>query len=123
MAKISKSNYKLVNRTIKFISISFDHKIVGAIFKNSPDTAIRAICNEALNPREGDVVLTLQLKQFVSRYHKHFDRLTDVQYPIKKKRALCIQQEGLLPIIPAILGSVLGSLNSEFISRIFNKNE
>ena len=123
MSKKSKSNYKLVKRTIKFISISPDHKIVRAILKKLPASVIRAICNTALNAREADVVLSPHLKQRFSRHHHNFDRLTDVQYPIKTKRALCIQQGGLLPIIPAILGTVLSSLGSEFISRIFKKNE
>ena len=52
MSNKTKSNYKLVKRTIKFISIFPDHKIVRAIFKNSSDAVIRAICNAALNARE-----------------------------------------------------------------------
>ena len=123
MSKKSKSNYKLVKRTIKFISISPYYKIVQAILKTLPDAVIRGICNAALNAREGYVVLTLHLKHLISRHHHNFDRLTDVQYPIKKKPAFCIQQGSLLPIIPAILGTVLGSLSSEFISCIFKKNE
>ena len=103
MSNKSKSNYKLVKRTIKFISISFDHKIVRAILKKSPDSVICAVFNAALNAREGDVVLSPHLKQLFSHHDHNFDRLTDVQYPFKKKRALVIQQGGLLPIIPAIL--------------------
>ena len=112
-----------MKQTIKFISISPDHKIVRAILKNVPDAVIRAICNAALNAREGDVVFTLHLKQLFSRHHHHFERLTDVQYPIKKKRALCLKQGGMLHIICAILRHILGSLGSKFISRSFNKNE
>ena len=123
MSKHTKPSYKVVKRTIKFLSTSPDLKIVRAILRKSSDKVICAICNASLNARQGEVVLTPTLKQLFSRHHRHFDRLSDPRYPIKRKRAICIQKGGLLPIIPALLGTVLGSLGSEFISRIFKKNE
>ena len=123
MSNNNKPNYQVVKRTIKFLSTSPDLKIVRAILRKSSDKVICAICNASLNARQGEVVLTPTLKQLVSRYHQYFDRLSDPRYPIKRKRAICIQKGGLLPIIPALLGTVLGSLGSEFISRLFKKNE
>ena len=78
MSKTSKSNYKLVKRIIKFISISPDHKIVHAIRKPLPDAVINAICIAALNARKGDVALIPHLKQHFSRHHHNFDRFNDV---------------------------------------------
>ena len=123
MSKNNKPNCKVVNRTIKFLSTSPDLKNVRAIFRKSSDNAICAICNASLNARQNLVVLTPTLKQLFSRYHRHFDRLSDPRYQIKRKRTICIQKGGLLPIIPALLNTVLGSLDSEFISQIFKKNE
>ena len=123
MSKYTKPNYKVVKRTIKFLSTSPDLKIVRAILRKSPDAVICAICNASVNARQGEVVLPPSLKQLFSRYHRHFDRLADPRYPIDRKRAICIQKGGLLPIIPALLATVLGSLGSEFISRIFKQNE
>ena len=107
MSKNNQPNYKVVKRTIKFVSTSPDLKIVRAIFRKSSDKVICAICNASLNARQGKVVLTPTLKQLFSRYHRHFDRLTDAQYPIERKRVNCIQKGGLLPIIPALIGIVL----------------
>ena len=123
MSKNNKPNYKVVKRTIKFLSTSPDLKIVRAILRKSSGKVICAICNASLNARQGEVVLTPTLKQLFSRYHHHFDRLSDPRLTIERQRASCIKKTGLLPIIPALLGTVLGSLGSEFISRIFKKNE
>ena len=77
MSKNNKPNYKVVKRTIKFLSTSPDLKIVRGILRKSSDKVICAICNASLNARQGEVVLTPTLKQLFSRYHRHFDRLSD----------------------------------------------
>ena len=123
MSKNNKPNYKVVKRTIKFLSTSPHLKIVRAIFRTSSDKVICATCNASLNARQGEVVLPWSLKQRFSRYHRHFDCLADPWYLIVQKRAICIQKGGLLPIIPALLSTVIGSLGSELISRIFKKKE
>ena len=123
MSKTNKPNYTVVKRTIKFLSTSPDLKIVQAILRKSSDKVICAICNASLNARQGEVKLTPTLKQLFSRYHYHFDQLSDSRYPIQRKRAICIQKGGLLSIIPSLLVTFLGELRSEFISRIFKKNE
>ena len=78
MFKNSKPNNKVVKRTIKFLSTSPNLNIVGAILRKSPDAVICAICNASLNARQGEVVLPPSLKQLFSRYHRHFDRLADL---------------------------------------------
>jgi hypothetical protein len=119
----SKSHLTAVKRTIKFIPVAPDLRIVRAILKKAPVEVICGICNVALNARQGDVVLSPKLKLLFRRHNHHFDRLTDVNYPIEKKRALLTQTGGILPIIPALVGTVLGTLGSEVLSRIFRKNE
>ena len=119
----SKSHLNAVKRTIKFIPVAPDLKIVQTILQKAPVEVICGICNVALNARQGDVVLSPKLKNRFRQYNHHFDRLTDVNYPIEKKRALCIQKGGILPIIPALVGTVLGTLGSEVFSRLFRKNE
>ena len=108
MSKTNKPNYKVVKRTIKFRSTAPDLKIVRAILRKSSDKVLCAICNASLNARQGEVVLTPTLKQLFNRYHHYVDRLRDPRYPIQRKRAICIQKGGLFPIIPALLGTVLG---------------
>ena len=112
MSKHTKPSYKVVKRTIKFFSTSRDLKIVRSILKKLSDKVICAICNASINARQGEVVLTPTVKQLFSRYYRHFDRLTDPRYPIERKRAICIQKGGLLPIIPSLLVTVLGSFGS-----------
>ena len=66
MSKNNKANYKVVKRTIKFLSTSPALTIVRAILKKSSDKVICAICNASLNARQGEVVLTPTLKQLFS---------------------------------------------------------
>ena len=123
MPQKPKSNLKGVKRTIKFISIGPDRKILPLVIRHALISVIRAICKAARNAREGDVHIPPHLKKIFARYHQQFDKLIDPRFPIEKKRQLCLKHGGFLPIIPAILGTVLGSIGSDFISRIFPKNE
>ena len=123
MPRKSKSHLTLVKRTIKFIPVAPNIKIVRSILQKAPVEVIIAICNAALNARQGDVVLSSKLRRLFRQYNKQFDRLTDRRYPIERKRSLCIQKGGILPIIPALIGTVISALGSAFVSRLFNKNE
>ena len=84
---------------------------------------IRAICNAALNAREGDVRMPPHLKQIFAKYRQHINRLTDRRCPLVEKRRLLVQRGGVLPIIAPLIATVLGSIGEEFISRLFHKNE
>ena len=123
MARKSQTHLKVVKRIIKFIPVFPDIKTLRIILKKAPAEVIIAICNAAINARQGDVVLSKKLKHLFRRYNRQFDRLTDPQYPIEKKRTLCIQRGGILPIIPALIGTVISTLGSAFVSRLLNKNE
>ena len=117
MPQKPKSNIKVVKRTIKYISIGPARKIFPLVIKYAPIGVIRAICNAARNAREGDVHIPPHLKKIFARYHKQFDKLVDPLFPIERKRQLCLQRGGLLPTIPAILSTVIGSIGSHFISK------
>ena len=63
MPQKPKSNIKVVKRTIKFISIGPDRKILDLVIRHAPISVIRVICNAARNGREGDVYIPPDLKK------------------------------------------------------------
>ena len=85
MPQKPKSNIRVVKRTIKFISIGPDRKILPLVLRHPHIAVIRAICNAARNAREGDVHIPRLLKKIYSRYHQQFDKLIDPHFPIEKK--------------------------------------
>ena len=117
------NNSKVVKRIIKFLSITPDSKVVRPVLHKASDSVIRAICNAALNAREGDVRIPPHLKHIFAKYLRHIHRLTDHRCPLSKKRRLHVQPGGVLPIIGSLIATVLGSIGGEFITRLFNKNE
>lgn len=117
-----KDQFKDVKHTIKYLSVQRKPQTVRAVIKESPDAVIRAICNAALNAREGDVHIPPHLKHLFRQHRNHVDYLCNRDRSLSKKRQL-IQRGGALPIIVPLIATVLGSIGGEFISRIFNKND
>ena len=120
---IASRNSQITKRTLKFISIAPDPKIVRAIILKSPDSVIRAISNAALNARQGEVVIPQHLKKVFKSHHRTFDTLIDRRSSLAEKRRVLVRRGGVLPIIAPLIATVLGSIGGEFISRIFRKNE
>ena len=119
-----KSNkQKAVKRTVKFLSVAPDSKVVKAVLQKTPDAVIGAISNAALNARQGAVTVPPHLKTLVRQHNHHFDFLFDRKRPIALKRRLILQTGGALPIIVPLLATVLGSIGGEFISRLLRKND
>jgi len=118
-----KNRTKIVKRTIKYLASAPDSNVVRAVLEKAPDGVYRAISNAALNARQGEVHIAPHLKHLFRHHTNHFDILTDNRRPLSYKRRLILQQGGALPIVVALLATVLGSLGGEFISRIFRKND
>ena len=114
---------KVIKRTIKFLSVAQDPEVVRLVIQRAPDAVVRAICNAALNAREGDVRIPPHLKHIFAKYHRHIHRLTDRCCPLSQKRRVLVQRGGFLPIVAPLLATVIGSIGGEFISRLFRKNE
>ena len=113
---------KVVKRYIKFLSLSFDTEVVLIVLQKALDSVIRAICNAALNAREGDVRIPPHVKHIFAKYHQHIHRFTVRRCPLVEKRRLLVQRGGVLPIIAYLIATVLAPINGEFISRLFHKN-
>jgi hypothetical protein len=118
-----KNNVKVIKRTVKYLSVAPDTSIVKSILQRAPDGVIRAISNAALNARSGEVHVPPHLRSVFRKHHRNFDILTDRRRPINQKRRVLVQKGGVLPIVAPLIATVLGSIGSEFISRIFRKNE
>ena len=121
--KRTSNKQKVVKRTIKFLSVAPDSKVVKAVLQKAPEAVIRAISNAALNARQGAVAVPPHLKLLFRQHNHHFDSLIDRKRPIALKRRLILQTGGALPIIVPLLATVLGSIGGEFISRLFRKND
>jgi len=118
-----KQHPKAISRTVKYLHVAPNSDIVQAVLKKAPKGVIRAISNAALNAREGDVHIPPCYLNLFKNHRHHFDILTDSQIPIERKRELLTQRGGALPIVVPLLATVLTSLGSEFISRIFHRDE
>ena len=76
-----KSNkLKVVKRTIQFLSVAPDLKVIRAVIKKAPNAVIGAIFNGALNCRQGAVHIPLHLILLFRRHIKHFDYVVTVKY-------------------------------------------
>ena len=131
----SLAQYKAVKRTVKYIAHAPNSAAVIAVLRSAPDEVIEAIANAELNAREGDVNLTPAQKQLFRANSRTFDILTDRRRTIEKKRRHLLtrkrnvssdNQEGgafpLAAVVVNLVASVLGSIESSFISRITGSN-
>ena len=116
------SRTKITKRTIKYLASAPDSNVARAVLEKAPDGAVQAICNAALNVRQGEVRVPPRLKRLFKAHNKHFDLLTDPRVPLAAKRRLLTsrQQGGALPIVVPLLATVIGSVGGEFISRMFS---
>jgi hypothetical protein len=122
MTKTTKKQKDTLKRTVKYLSVAPSTIIVREVLKSAPDSVIRSIANAALNAQQGDVKLDPHTKSLFRNHSKSFEILTNRNIPINNKRQHLIQKGGALPIVVPLLASVLGSLGSAVISRIFQSN-
>ena len=131
MAKGRKSlaHHKKVKDTVKYLRHAPDTAAVLAVLRGAPNGVIEAICNAALNARQGDVKLTPAQKKLFRAHAQSFELLADRRRSIAEKRAHLLshrrnaseQEGGAFPIaalVVPLLTSVISSIGSEFISRL-----
>ena len=123
-SKSSKAKLRTVRRTVKYLAeLPRNSKSVYHVLQSAPDGVFRAISNAALNAREGDIYIKPEYKHLFAHHRKHFDILCDNHIPLAHKRQLLLQSGGALPIVVPLIGTVLGSLGAEFISRLFDNSK
>jgi hypothetical protein len=119
MRKKSERQKKVLKRTVKYLAVAPNSAIVREVLSSAPDAVIRSIANAALNAQQGDVKLDPNSKALFRKYSRSFDILSDRNISVKNKRKHLLQKGGALPIVVPLLATVLGSLGSAFISRVF----
>lgn len=109
----------VVKRTVKYLSVCRNPKILREILRTAPDGVIKAISNIALNALKGEVRLTVAQKRIFRRHKAVILGLCSKKKSLIQKRKLLQQKGGaffLLPLIKGVLsllgGGVLGSLFS-----------
>ena len=99
-------------RTIKYLAVSKDPKIITGIIKRAPKVVIKTICNAAENVIRGNLHLTPEQKRVFKKHKKVILELRTRKIPIDKKRDLIIQDGGAfwIPLLVSAALSTLGSL-------------
>lgn len=114
--KSSTGNKKKISRFIKFLSVVPNKKVLNSVLQNAPDEVIKSISNAALNAMQGDVSLNLNQKKLFAKQRSLFNQLVSPKIKIKRKKKILIQRGGAFPVIPILIGAVLGSLGSHFLA-------
>jgi hypothetical protein len=113
------SKRKEVKRTIKFLATCKDPSICRSIVAKAPRKAIEAISNASLNAYKGDVQIPAKLKKQFAENRAIFEKLISRDTPVETKRDAIVYQKGgaFLGLLAPLLGTVLGSIGSAFLSR------
>ena len=121
-SKNSKKNLKAVKRTVKYIAVAPDTEVARAVIRKAPNAVIQAVSNAALNTLRGDVHVPPHLKPLFRRHIKGFEYLIDRSNSLDAKRRLLSQEGGAFPaVLIPLIGTALGALGIELISRVFNR--
>ena len=88
------------------------------IFRTAPDPLIKAVSNIALNALEGNVAhFSTKQKQKLAKHKNQIRQLARRQVPIARKRKILVG--GALPLIPIMIGRILGTVGERLFSKVF----
>ena len=104
--------HQLKKRTVKFLSVRRDPKVLSSAIRASPDSVIKTICNAALNVQRGGRVSLGNSQKVLFRNHSgRIAKLVSKNLSIAQKRKLLSQKGGAF-WIPALISAALGGLGS-----------
>ncbi len=104
--------HQLKKRTVKFLSVCRDPKVLSSVIRASPDSVIKTICNAALNVQRGGRVSLGNSQKVLFRNHSgRIAKLVSKNLSIAQKRKLLSQKGGAF-WIPALISAALGGLGS-----------
>jgi hypothetical protein len=105
------NNSKLTKRTIKYLAVCDNKKVLRDVLHNSSDAVVKKISDIALNALKGNVDLTPARRHQFGKYRREITALSDKNIPLKRKRAI-LTQTGGFAWIPALIGTVVGAIGS-----------
>ena len=106
-----------VKKTLKFLSVCQNPRIVSHIISTSPDTLFKSICNAAITAAQGEVVFKKKAKRVLSANRHFIQNLIKKGDSVKKKKRILCQSGGSIAaaVLPSLLSSVLSSIGTGFI--------
>ena len=107
-----------LKKTIKFLSVCKDPRIIRGVLKRSPNNVIKTLCNATINAAQGEINLKKHDRKTLSRHRKFIASLIKRGETVEKKRKLLVQKGGG-PILAAVLPIVLNTVLSAIGSRLF----
>ena len=109
----------LLVRTIKYLALCREPRIILSILRNSPENLIKSICNAAANAAKGSVVFNRDQKKALAKHRNLITHLIQKGEGVKQKRKILLKQSEttLKTLIPALLDSVLSSLGTTLFTR------
>lgn len=116
---MGKGSNKSLKRTIKYLSVCKNPKIISHIIAKSPDNVIKAICNATLNAAQGQVALKKKQKRVLAANRHFIENLCHKGDSVQKKKQLLLQKGGgpvLGILLPTVIGAVLSSLGTKLFS-------
>ena len=98
-----------LKKSIKFLSVCQNPRIVSHIISTSPDNLVKAICNAAINAAQGEVVFKKKAKRVLSANRDFIQNLIKKGDSVKKKRKILCQSSGSIAatVLPPLLSCVL----------------
>ena len=106
-----------LTKTIKFLSVCQNPRVVSNIIAKSPDSLVKSICNAAINAAHGEVVLKKKAKRVLSSNRQFIQNLIKKGESVQKKKRILCQRSGSISatVLPPLLRSVLSSIGTAFI--------
>jgi hypothetical protein len=116
MGKKSSSKNAVMKRTVKYLAVVKDGKLLKHVLQKAPDEVVKTISDVALNALKGPVDLTPGQRKLFARHRKPIATLAQRGVGLKQKRRILLQNGGFA-WIPALIGGIAGILGGKLFDR------
>jgi hypothetical protein len=116
MGKSSTTKASETKRTLKYLAVAPNQKVLKQVLHDAPDAVVKRISDVALNALKGPVDLTTKQRKLFSKNRAVITELAQRGVGLKRKRKL-LQQNGGFAWIPALIGGIAGILGGKLFDR------